>query len=119
MKIFSRVEKYKEQNDKKKKFEKIICDVIETYGNNIQKVVAMEECAELIQAISKDIRYRYTDGFNDEKSKMIHNGIVTEIADVVIMIEQLKIIYNIDKKELEDEINSKIERMEKRLNDKR
>ena len=41
----------------------------------------MEECAELIQAISKDIR--------EEE----HN-IEEEIADVEIMLTQLKLMYN-------------------------
>ena len=35
----------------------LICNkALETYGPAIQKVVAMEECGELIQAISKSLR---------------------------------------------------------------
>lgn len=60
----------------------IICDkAINTYGQAIQKVVAMEEMGELIQAISKDIR------------DLPHN-VEEEIADVEIMLTQLKIMYD-------------------------
>lgn len=35
----------------------IIAKTVERYGVGIQSVVCMEECAELIQAISKKLRY--------------------------------------------------------------
>ena len=34
----------------------IIADSIEYYGKKTQSIVCMEECAELIQAISKELR---------------------------------------------------------------
>lgn len=52
---------------------------IQTYGEIVQEGIAQEECAELIQAISKKHRGKP------------HN-IPEEIADVEIMLEQLKII---------------------------
>lgn len=52
---------------------------IARYGAEVQEGVAQEECAELIQAISKKHRGKP------------HN-IAEEIADVEIMLEQLKII---------------------------
>ena len=52
---------------------------IALYGDAEQEVVAIEECSELIQAISHKHRGRP------------HN-IAEEIADVEIMLEQLKII---------------------------
>ena len=52
---------------------------IALYGGAEQEVVAIEECSELIQAISHKHRGRP------------HN-IAEEIADVEIMLEQLKII---------------------------
>ena len=54
-------------------------NAIERYGAESQEGVAQEECAELIQAISKKHRGKP------------HN-IAEEIADVEIMLEQLKII---------------------------
>ena len=57
----------------------VISEAIRTYGAEQQERVAIEECAELIQAISHKHRGRK------------HN-IAEEIADVEIMLEQLKII---------------------------
>lgn len=55
--------------------------VIREYGTENQKRIAQEELAELIQAISKDLRG-------------LDNNVEEEIADVEIMIEQLKNIYS-------------------------
>lgn len=52
---------------------------IEVFGEEAQENMCIEECAELIQAINKKHRHE------------LHN-IPEEIADVEIMIEQLKII---------------------------
>lgn len=65
----------------------LICNkAIDTFGPAIQQVVAMEECGELIQAISKSIRGK-------------EHNIEEEIADVEIMIQQLKMIFDKDKVE--------------------
>lgn len=52
-------------------------------GYILQKTVAVEEMSELTKELVKDLR-----GIADEKH------IAEEIADVEIMLEQLKIIYN-------------------------
>lgn len=74
---------------------------IDRYGAKAQEGVAMEECAELIQAISHKHRGRQ------------HN-IAEEIADVEIMLEQLKII-----NDCEDEVEIirliKVDRLRYRL----
>ncbi|NWK11763.1 hypothetical protein [Clostridium cadaveris] len=60
----------------------VICKkAIDTYGQAMQSIVAMEEASELVQAISKGLR---------EKE---HN-IEEEIADVEIMCMQLRIMHN-------------------------
>lgn len=75
----------------------IICNkAINTFGQAIQKVVAMEEMAELIQAISKSIRDK-------------EHNVEEEIADVQIMLNQLKIMYDMSK--VEDFRNVKLERL--------
>ena len=61
--------------------DRIYCRAIATYGEENQKRIAQEELAELIQAISKDLRGRP------------HN-VEEEIADVEIVLEQLKKMYN-------------------------
>lgn len=78
---------------------------IKAYGAEAQEKVVIEECAELIQAIVHKHRGR------------AHN-IPEEIADVEIMLEQLKIINN-----CADEVGEiylqKIERLFERLCEKR
>lgn len=60
-----------------------ICEkAVRKFGKTAQLIMAMEEMSELIQALSKDIR-----------GKGSRNNISEEIADVEIMLAQLKIIY--------------------------
>ena len=54
----------------------IFLSAIKTFGEREQENVAMEECAELIQAIAHKHRGR-------------KDNIAEEIADVEIMLEQL------------------------------
>ena len=59
------------------------CQIIaHRYGLEPQARLAQEECAELIQALSKLFRNRLDIGFIEKVSE--------EMADVEIMIEQLK-----------------------------
>lgn len=53
------------------------------FGKLHQKIVAIEEMAELIQAICKDFR-----------GKLNMENLVEEMADVQIMLDQLQIIYD-------------------------
>ncbi len=80
------------------------------YGDDEQMRIAQEECAELIQAISKCHRY----GLHGEHLQ----NLIEEMADVVICIEQLKVILKaagIDESEFDDMVDRKIARIEKRL----
>lgn len=63
-----------------------------------------EECAELIQAISKAKRGK----FNED-------NMMEEIADVLICIEMLKQIYNIPDYSIKNWIERKQERMLRRM----
>lgn len=78
------------------------CD---TYGLNHQSMIACEEMSELIKELSK--AYRGADNYDH---------ISEEIADVEIMLEQLKIFYNCS-----DDVDSwkdyKLTRLEERMND--
>lgn len=63
--------------------ESYICKrAVEVFGKDTQLLMYFEEAGELAQAISKDKR-----GFGSK------DNIVEEIADVEIMLEQLKHIY--------------------------
>lgn len=79
--------------------------MIVNYGQTEQSRLAMEECAELIQAINKVHR----------KKKGAINHLTEEIADVLIMIEQLKIMYNITDDDIQHWIDYKCERQINRL----
>lgn len=78
--------------------------IIEHYGKEMQKIVAIEELAELQKEITKDLR-----------GKTNETGLIEEIADVEIMLEQLKAMYEIDKDQLEKIKELKIQRTLERM----
>ena len=77
---------------------------IEHYGKDVQSTVCMEECAELIQAISKE-----------KRGKSDKGHLAEEIADVIICIEMLKQIYNITEDEIYSWVIDKQERIIRRI----
>lgn len=85
---------------------------IDTYGRQAQTDVAMEEMAELTKALLKT--RRVPDDDHDAQQRATSN-VIEEIADVEIMIDQLKIMYG------ECYVNAvreqKLVRLEARLND--
>ena len=82
----------------------IVKQSIDFYGEDIQSTVCMEECAELIQAISKQKR-----GKSDKEH------LTEEIADVLICIKLLQSIYDIPDGHIADWIISKQARMLERI----
>lgn len=78
--------------------------IIDKSTPQIQKVIAIEELSELQKEIAKDLR-----------GKGNKENIIEEIADCIIMIEQLKIMYDISDKEIYDVVEEKLERTIKRL----
>lgn len=77
------------------------------YGKEAQCRQAMEECAELIQAINKSIRY--------PDRKDCHNNLIEEIADVEIMLYQLKVMFNVSDDEVFEVKVQKAVREQERL----
>lgn len=77
------------------------------YGEEPQCRQAMEECAELIQAINKCIRY--------PDRKDCHNNLIEEIADVEIMLYQLKVMFNVSDDEVFEVKVQKAVREQERL----
>lgn len=77
--------------------------IIDGFGEKAQKLKAIEEMSELSKELCKNIY--------DAKN---HEQITEEMADVQIMLDQLKIIFNNDKAVQEVE-KQKIERTYKRL----
>jgi NTP pyrophosphatase (non-canonical NTP hydrolase) len=76
--------------------------IIEKYGVKNQIEMAKEELAELIVALS-----------HKERGRIPLEYVIEEIADVTIMLEQLKVIYDVDLKYLQTIINAKLCRLEK------
>ena len=68
--------------------EVILHNAIDFYGSSVQELKAMEELGELIRAIA---RARTCD---DEERDTAFQNLAEEMADVEIMLEQLKIIHN-------------------------
>lgn len=93
--------------------ERIMQQAIETYGVQAQCDVAIEEMAELTKAIMK-LR-RVADEY--EKTQAALENLLEEIADVDIMIDQMKIMWG--PKQVEEYRRKKLERLERRLNDDR
>lgn len=78
----------------------IIKESIEYYGEDKQLIVAMEECSELIQAVSKELR---------GKSDPTH--LAEEIADVLISIEIIKDVCHISDRAINAWIKCKQDRI--------
>ena len=85
--------------------EDVLKTAIATYGNEAQLCVAMEECAELIQAISKYKRY----------GSKAQEQLAEEIADVLIVVEEVKLICGIKDEQLKFYHDKKIARLKERL----
>ena len=86
--------------------QEILKKAIETYGEREQSAVAMEECGELIRAINKMHRNQSVENRNE---------LISEIADVKIMIEQLVLMYKLDPIDIQRMKYYKISRLEDRL----
>ena len=78
---------------------------IEKYGKETQSIVCMEECSELIQAVSKRLR-----GKPDAT-----DNLAEEMADVIICLYLLKEMYGITDEQLEEWIARKTSRQSKRM----
>lgn len=98
-----------EMNDMKIIDGLVIAESIEHYGKNLQLAVCQEECAELIQAISKDIRGQRT----------ARDHIAEELGDVLICCEMLQQIYQISDTEVGEWISFKQDRMRARLEEQK
>ena len=75
------------------------------YGLDRQMNILQEECAELIQAVSKVRRY----GLSREEN------LIEEMADVEVMMDQIKILLNIPEDKIRDFKITKTERELKRI----
>lgn len=82
----------------------VLSKAIDTYGKTPQTMMLFEEMAELQKEVCKAER-----GADNNKS------IAEEMADVYIMLEQIKMIYGVCETDVQYLINEKTRRLERRL----
>ena len=82
----------------------IVERAIEVYGKDAQLNVAIEEFSELIKEICKSKRG------SDNR-----DNIIEEMADCYIMLEQLGLIFGVEREELYTKVIEKLNRLENRL----
>ena len=101
--------------------EKKCLEIARYYGFDAQTNQLIEECAELIQAINKYKR-QFLRGQPVRESgdgKTPRDMIVEEIADVEVMLCQIKYLLHITDLEVEDIVENKIERTMMRMEESR
>ena len=91
--------------------------IADYYGYEAQSSQLVEECAELIQAVSK---YRRATGgigqpLADYKRTIALENLIEEIVDVEIMLEQVKYLLQIPEDDLEAVKLFKINRTKERI----
>lgn len=86
----------------------VMLRALDTYGPWEQMVQTMEECAELSAALSHMRRFR---------SAKARQDMIGELADVSIMIEQMKLAFDC-RREVDIKIVEKLARLDRRLEDK-
>lgn len=88
------------------KLDVLATKALEHFGNKPQIRQTMEECAELIVALNKAMRYPEEMGWN----------VLEELADVTIMIEQMKQLYDVDL-EFDDILKRKMNKLRNYLSE--
>ena len=79
-------------------------------GYEEQSNQLVEECAELIQAVSK-----YRRAVTEEEKAVTLENLIEEIADVEIMLEQVKYLLHIPEEEIEAVKVFKVNRTRERI----
>ena len=80
---------------------------IKYHGIEQETTIAMEECSELIQAISKCKRYGCINKYRE--------NLIEEMTDVLIMTDELKMIYQISDVDISDIRQYKMNRQSYRI----
>ena len=83
----------------------VLSEALDTYGSALQIVVTMEEMSELQKELCKYLRGKYSPA-----------SIAEEIADVEIMLEQMKMLFCCAD-DVRNERRGKVERLKGRLDE--
>lgn len=97
-------------------------EIAKHYGYDAQSRQLIEEMAELTQAINKFWRKRTGKDLVPESTQELlsmpeYHQISSEMADVYIMLEQIRYLLRIDDTKLQQDIDYKVERTLKRMNE--
>jgi len=84
--------------------ENIYKQASDKWGTKAQIIVAIEEMSELIQALTKHLR-----------TDLVTDNLAEEIADVEIMIEQLRTIFVGINDKIDETKAYKLERLERKI----
>lgn len=87
-------------------------EAIKLFGPAHQSIVAIEELSELQKEVTKAIR-------GGDRFPINRQHMCEEIADVEIMLEQLRIIYNLPESEIFVYKDRKLKRLARRIIEKR
>lgn len=99
---------------------KILTNAIEKNGEDAQIVVAIEECSELIKALTKYLRFKadpekVEERLRDITKSLLINSVREEVADVSIMLNQLELMFG----QVNDYEVAKLTSLKKRLEGKK
>ena len=87
----------------------IECRAILTYGAQMQGDMCIEEMSELTKAI---LKYRRAENKNKNEAEYLEDDIIEGIADVQIMLDQMRIIFGDTSSQEEYKLNRLWARME-------
>lgn len=93
------------------KIQKILKTARETYGDNNQILVAIEELNELACVLAKYPRY----DTKEEATAELREKVIDEFADVSIILDHVQNIFGITDEELMERILKKVSRLERWL----
>lgn len=82
--------------------------IAEHYGRKNQERQAVSELCELQYVLTRRLEQRQADWKND---------LLDEMADCLVMLEQLRALYGIEDEELTERVNFKLNRQIERISD--
>lgn len=88
--------------------------IAENYGYEAQSRQLIEEMAELTQAINKLWRKQKYGGSSSD-IQQARDNVIEEIADVTIMLKQVKELLKVDESSISDWVNLKLDRQVSRI----
>ena len=91
--------------------QKTIKAMLDKFGEDSQLDVAIEEMSELIKEL---IKYKRSKIHSREKQATSREHVIEEIGDVMLMLEYLKLIFDIKPEEVEQIIKQKTMRVRER-----